>query len=315
MAATEPKDVSTCTGLGVWQGLLGGLTEDKLRDLETLGYTTVEGAWGEEKVTQFRDEMDLLQDKGYFSPNQVQFTTSQGSMVLTKPGIYECDLHSEEPRAHVPALSELFDSMDTLQSHLQLFELSRGGKSTFTFKLQINDGTSGCFPWHYDNPTRPNKRRVTCLVYLNPEWQDGDGGEVVLLPFLQKPVTIPPRGDTTLLFLSDVILHRVLEASKKRHCFTLWLDSDTTNSDEDMFLRQKHLTEDMIPRLALSPVQRSLSRAVYTEAYIQSNVECFKEGTKEAKLAVLLHNAHLKQLQGNASLARFIDRLRELKEW
>eukprot|EP00961_Rhodomonas_salina_P037579 505060-Rhodomonas_salina.1 len=25
---------------------------------------------------------------------------------------------------------------------------------------------------------RPNRRKVTCLLYLNPEWKEGDGGEI-----------------------------------------------------------------------------------------------------------------------------------------
>lgn len=37
-------------------------------------------------------------------------------------------------------------------------------------KVQRNGGGGACFPFHYDNPGRPNKRRLTCLLYLNPEW-------------------------------------------------------------------------------------------------------------------------------------------------
>ena len=47
------------------------------------------------------------------------------------------------------------------------------GTQSSTVKLQINDGRGGCFPWHYDNPSKPNKRRVTCLLYLNKDWKQG----------------------------------------------------------------------------------------------------------------------------------------------
>ena len=112
---------------------------------------------------------------------------------------------------------------------------------------QYNEGEGGCFPWHYDNPCRPNKRRVTCLVYLNPDWTAGDGGEIVLAPFLDRAVSwhhivlpaaqlaqaaittghgwtqqdtvahttqlqvkITPIFDRAVFFLSDRVLHRVL---------------------------------------------------------------------------------------------------------
>lgn len=56
-------------------------------------------------------------------------------------------------------------------------------------------GSGGCFPLHYDNPGPPNKRALTCLLYLNPDWKDGDGGELCLTPFLQKERVIAPLLD------------------------------------------------------------------------------------------------------------------------
>lgn len=38
-------------------------------------------------------------------------------------------------------------------------------------KAQRNGGYGACFPWHYDNPGRPNQRAITCVLYLNPHWQ------------------------------------------------------------------------------------------------------------------------------------------------
>ncbi|CAN0508374.1 unnamed protein product [Ectocarpus sp. 8 AP-2014] len=72
--------------------------------------------------------------------------------------------------------------------------LARGTQGR-TLKLQRNAGSGGCFPLHYDNPGPPNKRALTCLLYLNPSWKEGDGGEVCLTPFLQKEKAIAPLLD------------------------------------------------------------------------------------------------------------------------
>lgn len=56
-------------------------------------------------------------------------------------------------------------------------------------------GSGGCFPCHYDNPGPPNKRALTCLLYLNPSWKEGDGGEVCLRTFLDKEKAIAPLLD------------------------------------------------------------------------------------------------------------------------
>jgi hypothetical protein len=80
-----------------------------------------------------------------------------------------------------------------------------------------------------DNPGIPNKRQVTMLIYLNEHWEDGDGGEIVLQPFLERSVVIPPLMDRAVIFLSDVVLHRVLPANKPRYCFTIWIDGMNVN--------------------------------------------------------------------------------------
>lgn len=224
----------------------------------------------------------------------MQFATSAGPVQLTKPHIFESDLHDTAARAASPHFRRLFDS-DALVARLNELApaLQLGlGSANRTIKLQHNTG-GGAFPWHYDNPARPNKRsvgqggsslsalhglllsvqppkttnrRVTYLVYLNPDWKEGDGGEVALLPFLGKQVVVPPLFNRVVMFLSDRMLHRVLPASgwsgwgvcvpffpsrrppsppryccccccslslptpyiriAPRFCFTIWIDSD-----------------------------------------------------------------------------------------
>lgn len=49
-----------------------------------------------------------------------------------------------------------------------------------------------CQSLSQDNSGPPSKRSITCLVYLNPDWTDGDGGELVLHPFLEPDIIIAP---------------------------------------------------------------------------------------------------------------------------
>lgn len=67
-------------------------------------------------------------------------------------------------------------------------------RTPYGFTLSLA-GSGGCFPLHYDNPGPPNKRALTCLLYLNPDWNEGDGGEVCLRPFLGKEKAIAPLLD------------------------------------------------------------------------------------------------------------------------
>lgn len=84
----------------------------------------------------------------------------------------------------------------------------------------------------------PSRRKLTCIVYLNENWKKGDGGELVLWPFLQKPIVIPPLMDRLVMFRSDLLLHRVLPSTVPRYCFTVWVDGLDVNSDKDVLLTQ-----------------------------------------------------------------------------
>ena len=83
--------------------------------------------------------------------------------------------------------------------------------------MQYNAGHGGCFPYHYDNPGPPSKRQLTCIIYLNPDWTEGDGGELVLWPFLSDSVVIAPKMNRMVIFRSDLVLHRVKPAVKGKY--------------------------------------------------------------------------------------------------
>jgi hypothetical protein len=265
--------------------------------------------------------------EGHTSPNKVQFLTSSGSIEVTKPGIFECDVHTPERRRAYPWFSTLFEGGEIRRLGGMFNDVLKGAdlaltaadpaavvSSTVTVKMQVNEG--GAFPWHYDNPARPNKRKLTMAVYLTPQWHEGDGGELQLWPFLaDAPISVPPLLNTVVLFRSDLILHRVCKklgdaSSQRRYCFTIWFDSTSVNSDEDVHLRAKHLTAGFIPTLKSSPVQRSLSRIVYDAEYRTSLADCFESSSRDWALSVKLHEAHCAPLLSNEAVMSFVRTLR-----
>lgn len=48
---------------------------------------------------------------------------------------------------------------------------------------------------HFDTYLGQDSRRITAIVYLNPDWRPGHGGELRLLPFPRAPVTIQPLAN------------------------------------------------------------------------------------------------------------------------
>jgi hypothetical protein len=243
-------------------------------------------------------EGNRLVTEGHLKQHLFQF----GNTLYEKPNIFELDLHDQQKREQSSELSYIFEKtgpafiraineQDT-ESRLCL------DQSPSAIKLQHNRG--GCFPLHYDNPGQ-GKRAITCIVYLNPHWIEGDGGELVLWPFLAEPILVPPLHRRAVIFKSDMLLHRVMQTKKERFCFTIWCDGATVNGKDDVFLSRDHLKFSSFDEAELffanSPLQRVISRAVYDEEYLASLIECLG-GTDGARIMIYQHRASVQSLVG-----------------
>ncbi len=95
----------------------------------------------------------------------------------------------------------------------------------FDFEGHLAEYPPGAFyRRHLDQHQDSDSRVVSCVLYLNPGWTPGDGGELRLyLPQAQPgELDIAPRGGTLVCFLSSVFEHEVLPARKPRHSLTGW---------------------------------------------------------------------------------------------
>jgi len=74
---------------------------------------------------------------------------------------------------------------------------------------------------HLDQFVLRDNRILSVVIYLNRDWRDGDGGELVIhKPSFQK---IQPILNRAVVFRSDTVLHEVLPANKSRRSLTGWL--------------------------------------------------------------------------------------------
>jgi hypothetical protein len=153
--------------------------------LSSQGYAIVDGLWGGNIASAFRDEISTLYTEGHMDRNSVAFLIGGGgggggeggggkSVQLDKPHVYEADLHDGMKRQHVRLLRSVFEAAGCLASAINAVvpqaELDEGKErekeeaveadgeqqqKIMTVKLQMNEGDGGCFPWHYDNPAKP----------------------------------------------------------------------------------------------------------------------------------------------------------------
>lgn len=77
---------------------------------------------------------------------------------------------------------------------------------------------------HLDAFRGSTNRRLTSVLYLNPQWNSEDGGELLIYRKREKtPIeTVIPEFGTLVVFLSEVFPHEVLPANKSRFSLTGW---------------------------------------------------------------------------------------------
>jgi hypoxia-inducible factor (prolyl hydroxylase) len=82
-------------------------------------------------------------------------------------------------------------------------------------------GGGSRFARHIDNTTGDG-RRLTLLIYLNPNWTPELGGALRLTPPGGDPVDVYPMGGRLAMFYSADCPHEVRPAYGDRHAITLW---------------------------------------------------------------------------------------------
>jgi len=80
---------------------------------------------------------------------------------------------------------------------------------------------------HLDAFKNSKNRVVTTVYYLNDEWKESDGGELVVYDkenkFLAK---VMPKANTLVVFMSEKFPHEVLPAKRKRYSIAGWFRVD-----------------------------------------------------------------------------------------
>lgn len=75
---------------------------------------------------------------------------------------------------------------------------------------------------HRDAFRDSDARKITVILYLNPDWKAGDGGELMLYLPDRDPLTVTPLGGRLLIFESG-LEHEVLPSHTNRYSITGWL--------------------------------------------------------------------------------------------
>lgn len=126
-----------------------------------------------------------------------------------------------------PALSPWRDWTESLRLHLN----RRLFLGLFSFESHLAHYRPGDFYRTHVDAFRGEANRIVSLVcYLNQDWAEGDGGELVVHTD-RGAVTVPPVYRTVALFLSEEIPHEVKPARRDRYSVAGWFRLNSSSPD------------------------------------------------------------------------------------
>jgi len=79
---------------------------------------------------------------------------------------------------------------------------------------------------HVDQFQETNNRIFSIITYLNPNWGETDGGELVIYQDNKPNVLIQPKQGSMVCFRSDLLFHEVLPTNRSRYSITGWYRKD-----------------------------------------------------------------------------------------
>lgn len=76
---------------------------------------------------------------------------------------------------------------------------------------------------HVDQFRGESNRVISVLIYLNDNWESGDGGELKIYQKEANDLLVEPIAKRLILFKSDTVEHEVLRTQTHRRSLTGWL--------------------------------------------------------------------------------------------
>ncbi|MBU2887519.1 2OG-Fe(II) oxygenase [Gilvimarinus agarilyticus] len=103
----------------------------------------------------------------------------------------------------------------------------------FSFESHYSHYAPGAYYARHLDAFKGERNRVLSVVaYLNPEWGDNDGGELVLYANQEDAtgVKVRPQRGTLVVFLSEDFPHQVLPAQRDRYAIAGWFRTNTSTA-------------------------------------------------------------------------------------
>lgn len=97
--------------------------------------------------------------------------------------------------------------------------------------IRRSEAHYACYPagfgyqWHVDNPKGRDERVISAVFYLNDDWSDTDGGEILVIDKQSQQQILTPKANRLVIFDSN-LRHQVNITNRRRFSIATWMRRD-----------------------------------------------------------------------------------------
>jgi hypoxia-inducible factor (prolyl hydroxylase) len=238
-----------------WWWVMDESTQEMVRQLNTNHYCVLDGFLGDVALRELRGEIESLHTNGTMKSGVLAGGTTGKNLSYVHEKVRGDLVHWMDPTDHGFTQMPIYmKKVDTLISELgQWCDALTNIKNRSKAMVTVYPGGGAHYVKHCDNHCHSgdgencNGRRLTTLLYLNPDWEPGDGGELKIYHpaprHSETKAVVSPIGDRLVVFWSDYrVPHEVTHSVKPRYAITLWyynhdersraLENDTASVDD-----------------------------------------------------------------------------------
>ena len=222
------------------------------------GFCVVDGAISLEDCRVLYDHFDGALCRGELFGHVSSDACNKGSFSLSLPILVGADREPDEDIimreiVHYPTKRRAFAQAFALRNAVRILtgmsvklidslstDVDHNNKQTFPVEVPPT-AMCACYPphagacyhkhkdwYHYETS---NEREITAILYINPNWTDKDGGELVIHCTNDVAETISPIAGRVVLFFSRTVWHEVRPCKTgNRYALTLWLDRNSLHA-------------------------------------------------------------------------------------
>jgi SM-20-related protein len=196
--------------------MLSRISEESLSHLHEQEWLLLENFFPEETLQNlFQRAQNLWQEGAFLAAKVGRGSEQQQASEVRSDWTHWVDLKD-------PNYSQLAEQIESLQNDLNR-HFYLGAQS---FECHLARYSQGQFyDRHIDQSpsqkNQPGSRILSFVLYLNPNWNVGDGGELCLYHHSPE-IRIEPRWGRLALFRADTVPHAVMKSLKDRWSLTGW---------------------------------------------------------------------------------------------